>query len=825
MGLMESAESLIVNFLADTTGFTAGVSEVKKGLTETDDAAAKSDSTFKGFTQTIKDNKTEITALGAGMTTAGVAVLALTDNAREINSQLAGTAITLGSTTEELRDLALASSDAGFPLDDVVATFDLLARSGLTEDQLAATAAAFDDLGDATGTSAATVTESLIPAFNAFDIPLTEVGDHVDGITYLTKNSTISFEDFAGTVGVLAPKLDAMGLSMEDTEALLLAMSDAGLQGTAATKALRLAVGEMDTQFGDYQTALSDAITQSKDLEQTSKDLDRAEKDLAQTQKDLSTATRDTTLGLKENSLAMQSAQIDLQKMQTEGKGENETAQEFNIRLEEQKLRIESLTYSHDDLIARQTDLKTKTTDNTQAQKDNTKAQTDNEAAIVLNGLSQKELVFLMGDSTNKTEAFYDALGLTKDQVDAYKVKIEGAGGSTKAYADAAETSIGSTDKMKSAFDEFALSAGTTLEPLDGLAAAMSISGPLIIGITGLPALIGLVNTSLLFLAANPIVLVVAAIVGLVAVIILLETEFGVVSACADALGVAWQWLSDSVIAPFIGWLTEATAGIDVIGVAFTVLLGPIGLVSMTLQALGYDWEDVWNAITWVAQESADLITGLIDALMEGIEWAFDWTIGAISDQWESFWDDVSWVTESASNIITGIVEGLTDAIEWAFDALIYPLQDAWDNLWGGMEDTISATSDFIMGIVDGITGSITGMINIAIDSINSMIEGVNALSFDIPDLFGGPPTHIGFDIAPIPRLASGGIVTSPTLAMIGEAGPEAVIPLSGGSAGAMGGVTITGNTFNVRNDGDIKAIAIELQTLITRTNRGRGIS
>jgi hypothetical protein len=40
-----------------------------------------------------------------------------------------------------------------------------------------------------------------------------------------------------------------------------------------------------------------------------------------------------------------------------------------------------------------------------------------------------------------------------------------------------------------------------------------------------------------------------------------------------------------------------------------------------------------------------------------------------------------------------------------------------------------------------------------------------------------------------IPRMADGGIVTSPTLALIGEAGPEAVVPL--GKSGGMGGITI----------------------------------
>lgn len=40
-----------------------------------------------------------------------------------------------------------------------------------------------------------------------------------------------------------------------------------------------------------------------------------------------------------------------------------------------------------------------------------------------------------------------------------------------------------------------------------------------------------------------------------------------------------------------------------------------------------------------------------------------------------------------------------------------------------------------------------------------------------------------------IPKLATGGIVTSPTIAMIGEAGPEAVVPLN--RMGSMGGATV----------------------------------
>jgi hypothetical protein len=61
----------------------------------------------------------------------------------------------------------------------------------------------------------------------------------------------------------------------------------------------------------------------------------------------------------------------------------------------------------------------------------------------------------------------------------------------------------------------------------------------------------------------------------------------------------------------------------------------------------------------------------------------------------------------------------------------------------------------------------------------------VGKISFEIPKWVPGLGGK-GFDMPNIPMLANGGIVTSPTLALIGEAGPEAVIPLS--QMGNMGG-------------------------------------
>jgi len=77
----------------------------------------------------------------------------------------------------------------------------------------------------------------------------------------------------------------------------------------------------------------------------------------------------------------------------------------------------------------------------------------------------------------------------------------------------------------------------------------------------------------------------------------------------------------------------------------------------------------------------------------------------------------------------------------------------------------------------------ITGPLGVVIGQIRDLIELKNKVgNFNFP----------GFDI---PGFADGGIVTKPTLAMVGEKGPEAIIPLTGPNAGAGmgggGGVTV----------------------------------
>ena len=109
---------------------------------------------------------------------------------------------------------------------------------------------------------------------------------------------------------------------------------------------------------------------------------------------------------------------------------------------------------------------------------------------------------------------------------------------------------------------------------------------------------------------------------------------------------------------------------------------------------------------------------------------------------------------------------------------------------------TFASVGRSIVNLFEGVGETLGNVlkapINFLIGALNALFASINfTKTIDLPGL---DPIEVGLNLSnwQIPMLAKGGIVTGPTLAMIGEAGPEAVIPLSGPNSKGMG------QTFNI---------------------------
>ena len=244
------------------------------------------------------------------------------------------------------------------------------------------------------------------------------------------------------------------------------------------------------------------------------------------------------------------------------------------------------------------------------------------------------------------------------------------------------------------------------------------------------------------------------------------------------------------MVAGWFGLGTAATvAGEEAVvaGTEITVATGgmniAIGLVAAAILYLGTHWKQVWGAIKDVTLEAWNWIK-------EKVEWI-----------WNLF-------TE---------VSPLGMALKWLFEH--------WSEIWGGIKDVVSGAWNFISGIIDHIGAGIRGFVGLIKSEINGLISMVNvairaidAIHVTLPSFLGG--ASIGFNIPQIPMLAEGGIVTSPTLAMIGEAGSEAVIPLSK-MGGMGGGINVVVNVQgSVVQEQDL-AVTVRDQIAILMRRRG----
>ena len=185
----------------------------------------------------------QLKVVGVAFTAVGAASLKLAGDSRKLNAQLSQVAIGLGLTTEEVRDLTLETTNVTFPLKSVANTFELLTRAGIKDQQMLMDAAtAFDTLGDATGASGEDMARLLLPAFKLFGEALPTTAKELDRFTFLTKTTTVDLQDFGTMLTRMAPEMDTLNLSMDDAVLLLAALSEKGIEGSAATLALRTAI-------------------------------------------------------------------------------------------------------------------------------------------------------------------------------------------------------------------------------------------------------------------------------------------------------------------------------------------------------------------------------------------------------------------------------------------------------------------------------------------------------------------------------------------------------------------------------------------------------
>jgi predicted nucleic acid-binding protein len=187
-------------------------------------------------------------------------------------------------------------------------------------------------------------------------------------------------------------------------------------------------------------------------------------------------------------------------------------------------------------------------------------------------------------------------------------------------------------------------------------------------------------------------------------------------------------------------------------------------------------------------------------------------------------------IKEIVKKVFTKITELYNSKLGWLMPGgtlmlAIRFLKNNWREIWENIKATFKTVTDAligtfrsvkgtILGIWDAMVDGIKGGINFVVGAINKFIRGINSIKISVPSVDIPLVGRVGGftlgmpQIPEIPTLAKGGIVTKPTLAMIGESGPEAVVPLGRGGAGMTINLVINGD-INGMDDFEQKVTSV----------------
>lgn len=264
-----------------------------------------------------------------------------------------------------------------------------------------------------------------------------------------------------------------------------------------------------------------------------------------------------------------------------------------------------------------------------------------------------------------------------------------------------------------------------------------------------------------------------------------------------------WSALGSGIWDALVGIVENIDWG-GLISKAFELLGAAKGLTWSAIVGFAQSlWESLKNAFKetfnyfseYINEAGGDIIEGLyngiIDALVNIGTWIYDHIFAPFIDGFKKAFGIASpskVMKEQGGFLMEGLFNGVSELVDKVVSVL-KKIKDKVIEIWEAVK---SKTAEIWNGIkevikkpINGILGFINRMISGVVDGINGMIRALNTISFDIPDwipFLGGK--KFGFNISAInapqiPLLAKGGLVYNPTIAQIGEAGQEAVLPLT----------------------------------------------
>ena len=198
-----------------------------------------------------------------------------------------------------------------------------------------------------------------------------------------------------------------------------------------------------------------------------------------------------------------------------------------------------------------------------------------------------------------------------------------------------------------------------------------------------------------------------------------------------------------------------------------------------------------WVELETAAQPAADVVVGVWQEAVNNTISFFESADSTI----RGIWDGIKSAAKTAGDFVSGVWHESVDNVTNFIDDVVTDFKTGWDDIKTGASNAVDGVGKFFSGMWDKvkttvseagskigdtlgetIKAGVNGVLDFIEDGINSIPDAINGAI----DLINNLP---GVSIEPmdritLPRLAKGAVVDKPTIAQIGEAGKEAIIPL-----------------------------------------------
>lgn len=236
---------------------TANIKPFKTGLNK---AERSMDRMGRKMQQTGKNLSMKLTAPLVALGTVSFSVF------KGFEAEMSKVKAVSGATAEEFKALSDNAKELGastmFSAREVASLQTEFAKLGFTADEITKVTEGTLALAQASGSDLARAAEVAGSTLRAFGLDANETGRVTDVMASSFSSSALDMETFANSMKFVAPVAKSAGMSIEETSAMLAVLANAGIKGSQAGTSLRRIISEIGASGKPTSEALKDLAAQ-----------------------------------------------------------------------------------------------------------------------------------------------------------------------------------------------------------------------------------------------------------------------------------------------------------------------------------------------------------------------------------------------------------------------------------------------------------------------------------------------------------------------------------------------------------------------------------